>query len=202
LSPNRQQIPLRPRALLFDMDGTITAPTLDFPQIRAAMGIAGKAVLEALAEMEESRRRKAEAILHGFEERAARDSTLNTGCDALVEWARISNIKTAIITRNTRHSVASVLQKHGLTFDVLITREDGKFKPDPHPLRIACEKLNVSADDAWMVGDGSYDVAAGNAAGVRTIWISHGRPREFNDVPWQTVTDLPRLLTLLCSCRP
>jgi FMN phosphatase YigB (HAD superfamily) len=51
-----------------------------------------------------------------------------------------------------------------------------------------------------MVGDGVYDVAAGNAAGVRTVWISHGREREFDHVPWRTVRDLPELLTLLCGC--
>ena len=30
-----------------------------------------------------------------------------------------------------------------------------------------------------MIGDGQYDVQAGHAAGMRTIWLSHGQPRDF-----------------------
>jgi hypothetical protein len=40
-----------PRALLLDMDGTITEPMLDFPRIKAEMGIGQRPILEALAEL-------------------------------------------------------------------------------------------------------------------------------------------------------
>ena len=190
----------RPLALLFDMDGTLTEPMLDFPQIKAAMGIGTQPILEALAAMDDMRRREAETVLHEYEERAARESVLNIGCDELIAWVTAAKLRTALITRNSRKSVAVVLAKHGLNFEVLITREDGKFKPDPQPLRLACEKLGVTASQAWMIGDGSYDCAAGNAAGIRTVWISHGRQREFADVPWRTVRDLPELLALLKRC--
>ena len=45
-----------PRAILFDMDGTLTEPMLDFPRIRADMGIAQGPILESLAQMDEPRR--------------------------------------------------------------------------------------------------------------------------------------------------
>ncbi len=86
------------------------------------------------------------------------------------------------------------------SFELLITREDGKFKPDPQPLRYACEKLGVEPSQAWMVGDGSYDVQASNAAGIRSVWISHGREKEFPNEPWRTVRDLVELLRLLRNC--
>ena len=190
-----------PRALLFDMDGTLTQPMLDFPRIKADIGIGTQPILEALAAMDESRRCVAEAVLHAHEERAARDSELNPGCDELIAWVGARKLRTAIITRNSRKSVAVVLEKHGLEFEVLITREDGKFKPHPTPLLMACEKLGIDPSEAWMIGDGSYDCAAGNAAGIKTVWISHGRVREFPDEPWRTVADLSELLTLLRSCR-
>ena len=182
------------------MDGTLTTPMLDFPQIKEAMGIGKQPILEALAAMDAQRRCEAEAVLHAYEERAALDSTLNVGCDELIVWVRQAKLRTALITRNSRKSVAAVLSKHGLSFELLITREDGKFKPDPQPLRYACETLGVDASEAWMVGDGTYDVQAGNAAGIRTVWISHGRDREFPDEPWRTVRDLGELLGLLRSC--
>src|SRR5687768_3851587 len=70
-----------PRALLFDMDGTLTEPALDFPAIKAAMGIpVTPPILEALAEMSPDARAAAEALLHEYEDRAAAASKLNRGC--------------------------------------------------------------------------------------------------------------------------
>ena len=191
---------IRPRALLLDMDGTITEPMLDFPRIKREMGIGTRPILEALAEMNDGDRAAAEAVLARHEEEAAHHSSLNAGCDALLAWIAEHGVVTGLITRNTRASLQTVLAKHGLSFGTLITREDAPFKPDPRPLRLACERLGVEPADAWMVGDGQYDVEAGRAAEVRTVWISHDRPRAFDAVPWRTVRDLPDLVELLQSC--
>ena len=193
---------LRPRALLLDMDGTITAPMLDFPRIKREMGIGTRPILEALAEMNDADRATAEAVLARHEEEAARHSSLNAGCDALLAWIAEHGVVTGLITRNTRSSVQTVLAKHGLSFGTLIAREDAPFKPDPRPLRLACERLGVDPADAWMVGDGQYDVEAGRAAEIRTVWVSHDRPKAFEAVPWRTVRDLPELVELLRSCAP
>src|SRR4051794_32597580 len=112
----------RPRALLFDMDGTLTEPMLDFEAIKQEMGIAGKPILETLATLTCEARAAAEAVLHRHEERAATESTLNPGCADLLDWVRRQRIETALITRNSWLSVDRVLSRHGLTFDVLITR--------------------------------------------------------------------------------
>jgi HAD superfamily hydrolase (TIGR01509 family) len=182
------------------MDGTLTEPFLDFDAIRMECGIEpGHALLEAIAAMAPPRRREAEAILHGHEERAAMESTLNRGCDELIAWVREQGFATALVTRNSLASAACVLKRHGLEFDVLITRDDGKFKPDPAPLLLACERLGVAPSAAWMIGDSSHDVFAGRAAGVPTVWISHGGERKFDAEPWQTVRDLHELLRLLRS---
>ena len=190
-----------PAALLFDMDGTLTEPVLDFPLIKQEMGIGSRPILEALAELDGPARSAAEEVLHRHEERAARESSLNHGCATLLDWVRHARLKTALITRNSRRSVAAVLERHRLAFDVLITREDGRFKPDPQPLRLACDRLGVRSDDAWMIGDASYDCMAGLAAGVRTVWISHGNARDFDAAPWKTVRDLPELLEFLRSAQ-
>jgi HAD superfamily hydrolase (TIGR01549 family) len=210
-STKRQIEPLaRPRALLLDMDGTITEPMLDFPRIKAEMGIGQRAILEALAEMTAEARAVAEAILLKHEHAAASGSTLNSGCRELLAWAHTHRLRTALITRNSRASAKLVIERHRLKFDVLITREDGRFKPDPEPLIRACQRLEIELADAWMIGDGSHDVSSGLAAGIRTVWISHGRQRAFDDEPWRTVRDLHELLRLLtdvsygvaCHTRP
>jgi HAD superfamily hydrolase (TIGR01509 family) len=189
-----------PRAILFDMDGTLTEPLLDFPRIKAEIGIGNKPILEALAAMSPTERERAQSVLLRHECDAAGQSTLNTGCTELMEWIDARRIRTALITRNSRASVETVLARHALRFDVLVTREDGKFKPDPEPLLRACERLGVSTDDAWMVGDGQYDIEAGLAAGVRTVWLSHGREKPFAATLWRVARDLVELTGVLRDC--
>lgn len=191
-----------PSALLLDMDGTLTEPLLDFPRIKAEMNIGDRPILEAIAEMSPEARQLAEAVLLRHEEEAAARSTLNPGCRELLEWIDETNLPAAVITRNSLVSVTTVLGIHGLHFEVLVTREDGKYKPDPAPLQLACEKLGAELARAWMVGDGQYDVEAGLAAGCATVWVSHGRQKPFAAEPWRTVRDLRELTALLRACRP
>ena len=186
-----------PRAILFDMDGTLTAPILDFPRIKAEMAIGPGPILEAMAQMDDARRRQAEAVLHRHEKIAAENSRLNEGCRDLLAWLAANGLATALVTRNSLLSAQTVLQRHQLSIDVIITREDGPFKPSPIPLELACRRLAVKHDDAWMVGDGQHDVEAALAAGIRAAWISHGKPRPFDAQPWLTVADLPELTMIL-----
>jgi HAD superfamily hydrolase (TIGR01509 family) len=189
--------PLLPIAVLFDMDGTLTEPMLDFAKIKAEMGIGDRPILETLAELTGPQRAHAEAVLLRHEEHAAEHSTLNPGCRELLRWLHERGIRTALITRNSRLSMETVLRRHGLEPEVMVTREEPPFKPHPQPLWLACEKLGVAAGDAWMVGDGWYDVQAGVAAGIRTVWLSHGKPRPFEHRPWREVRDLPELHRML-----
>ncbi len=190
-----------PRAILFDMDGTLTEPMLDFPRIKAEMGIGQGPILESLAQLDESRRVLAEAILLRHEKIAAEQSKLNHGCHELLALLKSMRISMAVITRNSRLSVTTFTARHKLDFELLITREDGPFKPDPFALSLACRQLSVRPQETWMVGDGQYDVEAALAAGIRSIWVSHGKPRHFSAEPWLSVANLPELTNLLQSRR-
>ena len=190
-----------PRAVLFDMDGTLTEPMLDFPRIKSEMRIDGQPILEALAEMDGPQRTAAEAVLHRHEELAAAGSRLNSGCREMLEWIDARGVRTALITRNSPTSVRTVIERHSLRIDLTLTRADTKPKPDPEALHLACRRLEVREADAWMVGDGQYDVEAGNAAGIRTVWLSHNRVRPFAAEPGHVVPDLHALLAMLRACR-
>ena len=51
-----------------------------------------------------------------------------------------------------------------------------------------------------MVGDGQYDVEAAIAAGVRAVWVSHGRQKHFAAEPWRTVANLEDLTDIVRQC--
>lgn len=163
------------RAVIFDMDGTLTRPTLDFPAIRAAIGIPEPLLENMLALPPGSERDRAFSILDRFEEEAAEASELNDDTRGVVEFLASRRIPSGLVTRNSRRSTDRVLLKHGLRFEVVVTREDAPAKPRPEPLWLICDKLCVKPPQALMVGDFKFDIVAGRNAGTRTALLTNGK---------------------------
>ena len=189
----------RPLGLLFDMDGTLTEPLLDFPAIRRDLGLEpGAPILEALAAMTDAERGEANAKLDLHEKRAAEASQLADGCHDLLDHVAAIGLPYAVVTRNSRHALELVWDKHRLPACETVTRDDAQHKPDPEPLRLAASRLGLSAEACWMIGDGQYDVEAARAAGCASVWISHGKdPRPFDATPDVTIAGLREVLSLL-----
>ncbi len=170
IAPDRSD---RIRAVIFDMDGTLTRPCLDFDAIRAEMGLKREPILEAMARMAPEARARADAILVRVEAEAAAKSELNDGALETVRALAGHGIGTALLTRNSRASTDTVLARHGLSFAHIYTREDGPLKPDPAPVRTLCAALGVAPAETLMVGDYLFDIKSGRAAGARTALIVH-----------------------------
>ena len=193
-----------PPAVLLDMDGTLTVPHLDFPAIRREIGLrSGVPILEAIDALPPDDRPAAHAVVDRHEEEAAAASELADGCHELLDYLAQRPLPYAVVTRNSRRSVETVWNRHDLPPCVCVTRDDAVHKPDPAPLRLACERLGVGDAGVWMIGDGPHDVEAGNAAGMKSVWLSLNRTeRPFAAEPWRTVEDLGGVLALLRACRP
>jgi len=191
-------------AVIFDLDGTITQPYLDFNQIRREMGMPADAgpILEAMEHMSERQHRAAEEILCRCEAEAAEASVLNDGARRALDWIAEAGIPLAVLTRNSRVSVETVLAKHGLRFDRIHTREDGAIKPSPEPVSAICRALGVAPAETWMVGDYLFDVQSGNAAGATTVllWPGPDLP-EWHDQADHVVGHLTELIDLLEASR-
>jgi HAD superfamily hydrolase (TIGR01549 family) len=167
------------RAVIFDMDGTLTRPTLDFPAIRAEIGL-GEPLLETMIALAAGPERdRAFAILERHEERAAEVSELNDDVPEVLSFLESHRVPAALVTRNSRASVRRVLEKHRLGFEVVVTREDAPAKPRPEPLWLICERLGIPPAAALMVGDFKLDILAGRNAGTRTALLTNGGPAKF-----------------------
>lgn len=196
--------------VLLDMDGTLTRPVMDFEQMRREMGLpAGKPILEVLDSLDARHREHALAVLHRHERYAAAVSELNDGCRELLAALAEAGARCALVTRNSPQSVETVLQRHGLRFPVVVTRDDLPFKPHPACVFLALRRLGfdltaggrVWLQRTWMVGDGAHDIEAGRAAGVRTVWLSHGQVRSFDAVPDHEAADLFEVRRILLDGR-
>ncbi len=166
---------ITPQAVIFDMDGTLTQPAIDFDRLRAEIGIESGTILEALETMTDDERARAHDIIEEHERVTARDSELQDGVHEVLEFLRAGSIRIAIATRNSRPSVQTVLDKHQLQVDHIHTREDGPVKPSPQPVLDICEYFQIAPESSWMVGDYVYDIQSGNAAGATTVLFAADR---------------------------
>jgi HAD superfamily hydrolase (TIGR01509 family) len=162
-------------AVIFDMDGTITVPMLDFDALRQELGLGKQPVLEAMEHMSDAERARAEALLERHEREAAHNSVLQEGATETLAELRRRGHPLAILTRNARRWVNVVLDKHNLQFDAVRCREDGAIKPSAEPVLALCHELNRAPKGSWMVGDYLFDIQSGRAAGCTTVLMMGNR---------------------------
>ncbi len=188
----------RPRVVIFDMDGTLTRPYLDFDRIREEIGVR-EPILEAMEKMSPGDRSRAESILQGHEAEAAANCELQPSAVEVVAAIRGAGMAAVLMTRNSGRSVAVFQARHGITFDAIRTREDGAMKPSPAPVLAICRALGVEPDQAWTIGDYHYDIICGAAAGATTVLLSDGEaePPAWADEADHVIGSLGELLTLL-----
>ncbi|MDO8137956.1 MAG: HAD family phosphatase, partial [Candidatus Brocadiales bacterium] len=117
------------KGVVFDMDGTITECDVDFEAIRREANVPKVPILEYMEGLGEQRRREVLAILERHEARAAGGSRLRKGVVEVLEALKRKGIKTALLTRNSRRSAETILKRHNLRFDVVVSRDDAPPKP-------------------------------------------------------------------------
>jgi len=83
----------------------------------------------------------------------------------------------ALVTNKPIRFVPKILQSFGwqdLFSKVLGGDSLSTKKPDPAPLLHVCDALNVSPEQAVMIGDSRNDILAGQNANMDTIGLSYG----------------------------
>jgi pyrophosphatase PpaX len=94
------------------------------------------------------------------------------GTTAVLENLHARGLAMGIVTSKGDELARRGLELTGLArFLPVVVSADSvtKYKPEPEPVLLALERLDVRADEALMMGDSPHDISSGNAAGVRTI---------------------------------
>ena len=187
-------------AVIFDLDGTLTEPFLDFDTIRRQMGISPESrdILEVLSTMPSARRQQAQTVLAEHEQAAAEQSTLNDGAARLLETLRKRNIPVGVLTRNTRQNTTYVARKHNLRFDAVICREDGPTKPDGFGVARLCRQFGVAPEHTMVIGDFKHDLeAARNAGAIAILLKNHIKADTFEHLADYVIRHLDEVLPLI-----
>lgn len=165
------------KAVIFDLDGTITQPYFDFDAIREEIGLARDSgpLLESMEKMTPQQRQKAEKILLRHEEKAVVESKLNRGAEETLSTLRKAGIHIGVLTRNKRDNARAIAHKHNLKFDAVIGREEGPVKPDAFGVLQLCRQFGVEPDETLLVGDYLFDLLCAKAAGAYAVLLTNHR---------------------------
>lgn len=166
---------MRFKAVIFDLDGTLTQPYFDFDAIRREMGYPPEAepILELMEKMTDEERDKAERILRFHEEKAVAESALNPGAKETLRELSKRGIPIGILTRNKRENAIAVVKKHGLNFDAVVGRQEGPVKPDPFGVLNLCQKFAVMPQESLVVGDYLFDLLCARAANAVAVLLKN-----------------------------
>jgi HAD superfamily hydrolase (TIGR01509 family) len=188
------------KAVIFDLDGTITQPYFDFDAIREEMGLERDSgpVLESMEKMTAQQREEAEKILHYHEQKAVTESTLNAGAKQTLSTLRAAGIHIGVLTRNKRNNAFAIARKHNLRFDAVVGREDGPVKPDAFGVLQLCRQFGVEPKETLLVGDYLFDLLCAKAAGaVAVLLTNHDQADEFAEHADFCVENMSRILEII-----
>jgi HAD superfamily hydrolase (TIGR01509 family) len=190
--------------VVFDLDGTLVVEQLDYDQIRRELGFPQRVpLLEGIAALSEAEQILAHGVLHRHEQAAALAATLNPGVAEFLDWLDGRGVRKALFSRNSRSAVALALERCGLSFDLIVAREDAPHKPKPDGLVKICAAWDLAPAQVLMIGDYLYDIEAGAAAGTRTALVAHGRKLPFEDqanLTFSSFLEIPALLREWIEC--
>lgn len=158
------------RAVIFDLDNTLVDSNLDFAQIKAEIGTE-QTILEYRASVGEAEQHRVDDILDRHESRSAAECELADGAREMLDFLSAKNIPAALLTRNSRKSVNTILARHNIRFDYIVARDDAPPKPSAEPVLLICKALGVKPAEALVVGDFLYDIQSGQAAGTMTMLL-------------------------------
>ncbi len=187
------------KAIIFDFDGTLAVLNIDFSFMKEKVfelmenyGIAGEKVrekylLEIIEEVYKILRektpagaedffQKAHQIIHDVELRGAERGSLIPGVDEMLDGLRDRGIKVGIVTRNCEEAVRKVFPSIDDHCDVFVSRDSTRnVKPHPDHLNSVLKRLEVSGNEAVMIGDHPIDIQAGLRVGMKTVGVLTGR---------------------------
>lgn len=188
----------KPKAILFDLDGTLLDTAAD---LHMALNQVLRAHKLPLVELEDARPVAShgsngllrlgfgdgfhddnrDALRAAFLAEYAKDTSSRTvffeGIEALLEQLTAADIAYGIVTNKPTQFTHALLPQFPLLADcraVVCGDTLAVAKPDPAPILHAAKLLGVESHQCWYVGDAERDIQAGRAAGMFTVLANYG----------------------------
>jgi 2-phosphoglycolate phosphatase len=196
-----------PRAILFDLDGTLadTAPDLaaavnylrtqrgleptPYAVLRPTASAGARGMIGAAFGLQPADEGFEELRLQWFERyqsAMAVESTLFEGVVELLDGIRAAGMDWGVVTNKPSRFTDPLMPQIGLSHAGCIVSGDttGFSKPHPAPLLEGARRLDVAPEHCWYVGDDQRDIEAGRAAGMITVACTWGYCGAIDPAEW------------------
>jgi phosphoglycolate phosphatase len=198
-------LPPWPRAVLFDLDGTLidsvpdlatatnwlldayNLPPLGEDEVRSMIGHGiAKLVERAFASRGTQLspvmlERRTDEMMALYRQCLTDQTRLKVGAAEAIAGLQRNAIKIAVVTNKPEAFTKTILGHFNLlqAVDVVVGGDTGPArKPQPDMLVFAINVLNLNVEDAVMVGDSRADIDAARAAGMASIAVEGGYTSE------------------------
>lgn len=198
---------IAPRAILFDLDGTLadTAPDLagamnrlrigrglaptPYEQLRPVASAGARGLIGAafgLKPGDDSYEELRVEFLDNYAAALAVESRLFDGVPALLQGLLERGVSWGIVTNKAARFTELLVPQIGLQEASCVVSGDTTphSKPHPEPLLEASRRLALAPQECWYVGDDLRDIQAGRAAGMTTIAAAWGYCGNAEPVVW------------------
>jgi phosphoglycolate phosphatase len=185
-----QRLP-KPRALLFDWDGTLIdnwdAIVSGLNEALETFGEAPWSRDEAMDRISASQRdsfpilfgddwqRARDIFYAGFERRHLELLTVLEGAESLLDAGR--PLLTSLVSNKSGRHLRKEAEHLGWTqrFHAMVGATDAeRDKPDPAPVHLALQGTGIApGPDVWFIGDSGTDLKTARAAGCTAIIVQH-----------------------------
>jgi N-acetyl-D-muramate 6-phosphate phosphatase len=196
-----------PRAILFDLDGTLadTAPDLagalnrmrskrgllptPYEMLRPVASAGARGLVGAsfgLQPEDDGYEELRVEFLDNYAQALAVESSLFDGILPLLQALSHSNLVWGIVTNKAARFTDLLVPQIGLSQAGCVVSGDTTphSKPHPEPLLEAARRLSLLPHQCWYVGDDLRDIQAGHAAGMATIAAAWGYCGNAEPVTW------------------
>jgi 2-phosphoglycolate phosphatase len=216
-----------PRAILFDLDGTLadTAPDLaaavnrlrvarnlsptPYELLRPVASAGARGLIGAafgLKPGDDDYEDLRVAFLDTYAAALAVESRLFAGVTALLQGLNDYGLSWGIVTNKAARFTDLLVPQIGLHKAHCVISGDTTAHPKPHPAPLleAARRLDLAPQDCWYVGDDLRDIQAGHAAGMTTIAAAWGYCGNAEPVTWSAdmIADTPlQILDLIRETR-
>lgn len=184
------------KAVIFDFDGTLcntspgilatmrktfeemgkTVPTAT--EMRATIGLPLADALRLLAHLgDEETRLATETYRKWFPHYEPAGTTIYDGVRDTLSALKQRGTRMAVCTSRDRESLILIMRPRGLQefFETEVTGSDNiKAKPLPDMVLALLRRMRLNAEDVLVVGDTTFDIEMGNAAGCNTCAVTYG----------------------------
>jgi phosphoglycolate phosphatase len=212
------------KAVIFDLDGTLVDSSKDIcfainyaldglnvrkVTVPETISLIGEGISRLFEKLIELRKISADRdlMIRRFSDYYADHLVDNTAIyPGVIETLQsLDGCRKAIISNKREEFSVRVLESLGIgRFFELVVGSDttSEKKPSPLPIRYVLSKFGIDSGEAVIVGDSTYDIEAGKAAGIGTIAVTYGyRPVDLLREADYIVDSMPEILKIVQEFR-